>query len=66
VGSVVMGFDLNEIPAIKLAHEAGMVPGSLGDIEIRGLTIDQTMHRFIRPNVLKWTDINKLWGVKEI
>jgi len=66
VGSILMGFELNEIPAITLAHKAGMVPGSLEDIEIRGLTIDETRRRFIRPNVAKWMDINKFWGVKEI
>jgi len=66
VGATLMGFELNEIPAIRLAHDAGMVPGSLGDIEIRGLTIDETRRRFIRPNVAKWTDINKFWGVREI
>jgi uncharacterized protein (DUF362 family) len=66
VGATLMGFELNEIPAIRLAHDTGMVPGSLGDIEIRGLTIDETRRRFIRPNVAKWTDINKFWGVREI
>ena len=66
VGASLMGFELNEIPAIVLAHESGMLPKSLNDIEIRGLSIDQNKRRFVKPDVMKWTDINKFWGVKEV
>lgn len=66
VAATLMGFELNEIPAIRLAHKAGMYPVSLNDIEIRGLSIDQTKRKFVRPNVSKWTDINKFWGIKEL
>ncbi|MGC1389689.1 MAG: DUF362 domain-containing protein [Bacteroidales bacterium] len=66
VGASLMGFEIKEIPAISLAHQAGMLPGTLNDIEIRGLTIEETKRKLVRPSVSKWTDINKFWGVKEL
>jgi uncharacterized protein (DUF362 family) len=66
VGSLLMGFELNEIPAIVLAHKSDMAPSVLDDIEIRGLTIDQCKRQFVKPNIYKWTNINKFWGVKEL
>jgi uncharacterized protein (DUF362 family) len=66
VGSLLMGFETDEIPAISLAHKSGMKPQNLSDIEIRGLSIELARRRFVRPFVSKWTDINKFWGVKEL
>lgn len=66
VGSLLMGFETNEIPAINLAHKSGMKPQNLSDIEIRGSGIDQVRRKFIRPNISEWTDINKFWGIKEL
>jgi len=66
VGSLLMGFELNEIPSIVLAHKSGMVPAALDDIEIRGLTIDQCKRQFVKPYIVKWNNINKFWGVKEL
>jgi len=66
VGSMLMGFDPDGIPAIQLAHKAGMLPADISGIEIRGESIAQTMHKFARPVIYKWTDINMFWGVKEI
>jgi uncharacterized protein (DUF362 family) len=66
VGASLMGFEYSEIPAISLAHKAGLEPGTLEEIEIRGLTIEQTRRKFVRPMVSKWTDINKFWGIKEL
>jgi uncharacterized protein (DUF362 family) len=65
VGTLLMGFGLNEVPAITLAHESGMLPSAVNDIEIRGLTIDQCRRKFVRPDIYKWTEINKFWGVNE-
>jgi uncharacterized protein (DUF362 family) len=65
-GAAIMGFETDEIPAFKLAHKSGMSPLTLDEIEIRGQTIEQTRHKFVRPVVSKWTDINKFWGVKEL
>jgi uncharacterized protein (DUF362 family) len=66
VGTLLMGFELNEVPAIVLAHTSGMLPALLDDIEIRGLSIDECKRRFVKPDIFKWTDINKSWGVKEL
>lgn len=66
VGASVMGFELNEIPAIVLAHKTGMVPATLADIEIRGLSIDQVKRKFVRPMIYKWTDIRNVFGAKEL
>jgi uncharacterized protein (DUF362 family) len=66
VGSALMGFDTSEIPAIKLAHELGLTPASMESIEIRGLQISQCRRQFVRPNIYKWTDINQMWGAREI
>jgi uncharacterized protein (DUF362 family) len=66
VGATLMGFELNEIPAIMLAHKTGKLPGTLEDIEIRGLKIDQCKRQFVKPVISKWTDINQFWGVKEL
>jgi uncharacterized protein (DUF362 family) len=66
VGATLMGFEINDIPAIRLAHKSGMEPGNMSEIEIRGLSIDQTKRKFIKPAVSRWTDINKFWGVKEL
>ena len=66
VGSLLMGFELNEIPAIALAHKSGMVPAALDEIEIRGLTIDRCKRQFAKPDIYKWININKFWGAKEL
>jgi uncharacterized protein (DUF362 family) len=66
VGATLMGFDLTEIPAIVLAHKSGMLPATLDNIEIRGLSISQNKRSFVKPVITKWTDINKFWGVKEL
>jgi uncharacterized protein (DUF362 family) len=66
VGATLMGFDPGEIPAIAVAHKTGMLPALLEDIEIRGLRIDQCRRQFLKPEISRWTDINKFWGVKEL
>jgi uncharacterized protein (DUF362 family) len=66
VGATLMGFETEEIPAIVLAHKSGMLPVILDDIEICGLRIDECKRRFVRPDITKWTDINKFWGAKEL
>jgi len=66
VGATLMGFEQNEIPAIKLAHKTGKLPVVLEDIEIRGQRIEQCKRQFVKPGLRKWTEINKSWGVKEL
>ena len=66
VGAALMGFEINEIPAIVLAHKSGMLPAGFDEIEIRGLKIDQCKRQFVKPNIYDWKAINKFWGVKEL
>jgi uncharacterized protein (DUF362 family) len=66
VGAVLMGFDIAEIPYLNQAHAIGMTPKELGDIEIRGLRIGDCKRQFKRPNIYKWSDINKVWGAREV
>ena len=66
VGASLMGFEMNEIPAIVLAHKSGMLPVNLNEIEIRGQRIEDCMRKFVRPNIYKWSDIRDVWGIKEI
>jgi uncharacterized protein (DUF362 family) len=66
IGAALMGIDFNEVPAIVLAHKMGMQPDTLDKIEIRGLQIDQCKRQFVKPEIMKWTAINKFWGVKEL
>jgi len=66
VGAALMGFEQAEVPAIVLAHKAGIRPGSLEDVEIHGLSVNQCRRQFIKPRIYNWTDINKSWGYREI
>jgi uncharacterized protein (DUF362 family) len=66
VGTAIMGFELNSIPAINLAHKSGMRPLDMDEIEIRGIPIERVARKFVKPIVSKWTDINKVWGIKEL
>lgn len=66
VGATLMGFEPDDIPAIVLAHKTGMLPLTSDDIEIRGLRPDQCKRNFVKPEIIKWTDINKFRGYKEV
>lgn len=66
VGTKLMGFNLNEVPAISLAQQAGMGPVSMDDIEIRGEKIEDVRRSFRRPNIISWPEISPYWGKEEI
>jgi uncharacterized protein (DUF362 family) len=66
VGASLMGFKMDEIPAILLAQDMGMLPAALDDIEIRGLKISQCKRNFTRPEIVNWDDINESYGVNDI
>jgi uncharacterized protein (DUF362 family) len=66
VATALMGIDPAEVPTFACAHRAGMRPASLGEIEVRGLRVDQAKRAFVRPNVVPWASINSLWGVQEL
>jgi uncharacterized protein (DUF362 family) len=62
----LMGIKTAEVPTFSWAHKAGMTPTSLDEIEIRGEAPASVRRPFKRPNVIPWTSINKVWGVKEM
>jgi uncharacterized protein (DUF362 family) len=62
VGASLMGFEINEIPTFTLAHQSHMKPAFLDEIEIRGLSLEETRRQFVRPQILPWTN----YGYKEI
>lgn len=66
VGATLMGFDPEEIPALKTAAKFGMNPATLDEIEIRGLKPEQCARKLVKPQIFRWADISKTWGVKEI
>jgi uncharacterized protein (DUF362 family) len=66
VGGSLMGFELNEIPAIVLAHKTGMLPRLTEDIEIRGSGIDDCKRLFVKPFITRWADASKSFGYNEL
>jgi uncharacterized protein (DUF362 family) len=66
VSANIMGFEPAEVPTFLWAIKSGMTPSTLNEIEIRGEAIENVKRKFVKPNVVPWTDVNKLWGVREI
>ena len=62
VAANVVGFDIDEVPAIDLAIEIGLGPGSLNDIEVRGTGIENVRRDFLKPNIVAWNSIRDSWG----
>ena len=56
VGASLMGFDHDEIPTFKVAHDLNMSPMTMSEIEIRGLSINQTKRQFLKPDIITWTN----------
>jgi uncharacterized protein (DUF362 family) len=66
VAAHLMGIETEEVPTFAWAHKAGMTPTTLDEIEIRGEPVSSVRRAFKKPNVVPWTSINKIWGVKEL
>jgi len=66
VAAAVMGFEHTEIPKFVVAHQSGMRPASLDEIEIRGETIEAVKRNFVRASVIPWHNIKSWFGVKEV
>lgn len=62
----IMGFEAHEVPTFTWANRVGMEPTSIEEIEVRGATLDSVRRPFVKPNLIPWTSINKMWGVEEI
>ena len=61
VAANIMGFNTNEIPTLVWAIKSGMRPTDVSEIEIRGERIENVKRKFVKPNVVPWTDINGFW-----
>lgn len=66
VAAAVMGFEHTEIPKFVVAHQSGMRPTSLEEIEIRGEMIEAVKRNFVRASVIPWHNIKSWFGAKEI
>jgi uncharacterized protein (DUF362 family) len=66
IAAAIMGFEPSEIPHFNLAHESGMHPFTLDEIEIRGLQINNVRRSFERPYIIPFSQIRDFWGVKEV
>ena len=66
VAASLMGFAPAEIPTFRWANKAGMRPGALDEIEIRGEPIDRARRSFVKPQLYAWNTIRPYWGFQEI
>jgi uncharacterized protein (DUF362 family) len=66
IAARIMGFASHEVPAFRVAQDAGMTPGHLDEIEVRGKTIEAVQRTFAKPHVIPWENIAHVWGVKEL
>ena len=66
ISALTMGFSIDEVSTFAWAHRAGMTPGSLFDIEIRGENISRVARTFVRPVVYPWVTVGQTWGHKTL
>jgi len=66
VAANLMGFTPAEIPTFLWANKAGLRPGSLDEIEIRGERLQRMRRSFVKPQVVAWNTIRPYWGNQEL
>lgn len=66
VAASLMGFAPAEIPTFLWANKAGLRPGALDEIEIRGEPLDRVRRSFVKPQLVAWNAIRPYWGNQEI
>jgi len=66
VAAAIMGFEHSEVPTFVVAHQSGMRPSSLDEIEIRGEWIEAVRRNFVRATVVPWNSIKDWFGAKEV
>lgn len=66
VAASVMGFEPAEVPTFQWANKAGMRPGALDEIEIRGERIAEVRRPFKKPQLMAWNAIRPYFGSKEL
>lgn len=65
-GAHLMGFDASEIPTFAFANRAGMRPGRLEEIELRGDPPENVRKKFARPLIVPWALARGGWATREI
>lgn len=66
VAASVMGFQPAEVPTFLWANIAGLGPGAVEDIEIRGERIESARRPFVKPQLVTWNAIRNYWGSQEL
>jgi uncharacterized protein (DUF362 family) len=66
VAARVMGIEPEEVPTFTYAHEAGMTPRTIEEIEVRGESIEAVRRPFVRPNLLTWKQVRQVWRLEEV
>jgi uncharacterized protein (DUF362 family) len=66
VAANIMGFEPYEVPTFVWANRVGMRPASVSEIEVRGAPLDSVRRPLVKPNVVPWQAISRMWGVEEI
>jgi uncharacterized protein (DUF362 family) len=66
VAADIMGIGVSEVPTFTWAHRVGLGPASVSDVEVRGEALASVRRPFLKPAVIPWPNIAKLWGVQEI
>lgn len=66
VAAAIMGIEPQEVPTFAIAHQSGMKPASLDEIEIRGEKIPDVGRKFARATVVPWHTIKDWFGAKEV
>jgi uncharacterized protein (DUF362 family) len=62
----IMGIGAHEVPTFAWAYRAGLGPASVSDVEVRGEKLESVRRPFVKPNVIPWESINRVWGVQEL
>jgi uncharacterized protein (DUF362 family) len=66
VAASLMGFSPAEVPTFLWANKAGMRPGALDGIEIRGEPLQRVRRSFVKPQLYAWNAIRPYWGAQEL
>jgi uncharacterized protein (DUF362 family) len=66
VAAHCMGIEPQEVPTFRWALRAGMGPGRVEEIEVRGSALRDVRRNLQKPNVITWKSISNSWGVKEL
>jgi len=64
VAAAIMGIEPREVPTFSVAHQSGMKPVSLDDIEIRGEKIPDVARTFARATIVPWHTIKDWFGAR--